>query len=87
MLTKNIMCEKLKDKGGTAMTADNPYRSLFKTPRQREVSRRNAEIASQFRREHKKGSDAMSIYEMLGKMYGLTTNYVGDICRRGVTYA
>ena len=56
MLTKNIMCEKLKDKGGTAMTADNPYRSLFKTPRQREVSRRNAEIASRFRREHKKGS-------------------------------
>lgn len=80
------MCEKQKDSSGTAKTADKLYRVLLKTPRQREISRRNAEIASRCKREIEKGSDNMYVYEFVGKIYGLSTNHVGEIYRKGVMY-
>jgi hypothetical protein len=81
------MCEKLKDSSGTANTAEKLFRVLLKTPRQRELSKRNAEISSRCRREIERGSDNMYVYEKYSKIYGLSINHIGDIYRKGVVYA
>ena len=81
------MSKNPKDTSGTAQRTGGLFRVLLKTPRQRELSRRNAEISSSFRREHSKGSDKMCVYETLSRIYGLSVNHIGDICREGVSHA
>lgn len=81
------MCEKLKDGCGAAKRGDKLFRVLLKTPRQRELSKRNAEIASYCKRECDKGSATMYVYDVLSKMYGLSANQIGTICREGGRYA
>ena len=80
------MGRKPKDKSGTAKQADKLFRVLFKTPLQRELSQRDAEIASLCKREIDKGSCKMYVYEMYAKIYGLSVNHVGKIYREGVRY-
>lgn len=81
------MCEKLQDKSGTAKQAGKLFRVLFKTPQQRELLHRNAEISSRCRHERDLGMDALYVYEKLGRIYGLSTNHIGSIYRKGVLNA
>lgn len=80
------MSKKSQDKGGAAGQAGKLFRVLLKTPRQRDIARRNAEISSQGRRECEKGSSKMHVYETLSRIYGLSVNHIGSICREGVNY-
>ncbi len=81
------MCEKLNDNAGTAKKAVKLFHVVLKTARQRELSQRNADIASQCKREIDGGSYNMCVYEKYSRIYGLSRNRVGDIYRKGVRYA
>lgn len=53
----------------------------IRTPQQREIDKRNAEIYQRFEKDYKEGAERMPIYRELAMVYGLSVPQISLICR------